>query len=400
MNVPKLRFKEFNDEYKTLKLSDVAELTSSKRIYLSDYTSNGIPFYRGKEISELKLNKPVSDLLYISNEKYEEMKLKYGVPKENEILITGVGTLGNIYRIPNNNKFYFKDGNLIWLKNIKQNSEYLEYNLEFNKKKLLDSAIGSTQKALTIAGLNKLSFNYPSILEQTKIAKTMKLIDKKIELQSKKIEDLKLFKKGLSNDLINGINEYKEVSLKDIGITYSGLSGKSKEDFESGNSKFVSFMSILKDKIEIDKLPTVMINGNEKQNKVQKYDLFFNTSSETKEEVALCSTINEDVDNLYLNSFCFGYRINDLKLVNNEYLNIMLHCTSYRKLISNLGQGFTRVNISKNELMDLVVKVPSIDVQIKIVDIVNKVKSIIDLEAIKLSKLQELKKGLMQNMFV
>ena len=200
--------------------------------------------------------------------------------------------------------------------------------------------------------------------------------------------------------MINGINEYKEFSLKDIGITYSVLSGKSKEDFESGNSKFVSFMSILKDKIEIDKLPTVMINGNEKQNKVQKYDLFFNTSSETKEEVALCSTINEDVDNLYLNSFCFGYRINDLKLVNNEYLNIMLHCTSYRKLISNLGQGFTRVNISKNELMDLVVKVPSIDDQIKIVDIINKVKSIIDLEAIKLSKLQELKKGLMQNMFV
>ena len=66
--------------------------------------------------------------------------------------------------------------------------------------------------------------------------------------------------------MINGINEYKEFSLKDIGITYSGLSGKSKEDFENGNSKFVSFMSILKDKIEIDKLPTVMINGNEKQN--------------------------------------------------------------------------------------------------------------------------------------
>ena len=78
----------------------------------------------------------------------------------------------------------------------------------------------------------------------------------------------------------------------------------------------------------------------------------------------------------------------------------MLHCTFYRKLISNLGQGFTRVNISKNELMDLVVKVPSIDDQIKIVDIINKVKSIIDLETIKLSKLQELKKGLMQNIFV
>ena len=178
------------------------------------------------------------------------------------------------------------------------------------------------------------------------------------------------------------------------------MSGKSKEDFENGNSKFISFMSVLKDKIEIDNLPTVTINNDEKQNKVQKYDLFFNTSSETKEEVALCSTINKDIDNLYLNSFCFGYRINDLKLVNNEYLNMMLHCTNYRKLISNFGQGFTRVNISKNELMDLIVKVPSMNEQIKIVDIINKVKNIIELESTKLSKLQELKKGLMQNMFV
>ena len=200
--------------------------------------------------------------------------------------------------------------------------------------------------------------------------------------------------------MIDCINEYNEFTLEDIGTTYSGLSGKAKEDFENGNSKFISFMSVLKDKIEVDKLPTVKIDSNENQNKVQKNDLFFNTSSETKEEVALCSTINEDIDNLYLNSFCFGYRINNLKLVNNEYLNIMLHCTSYRKLISNLGQGFTRVNISKKELMNLIVKVPSIDVQIKIVDIINKVKNIIDLELEKLNKLLEFKKGLMQQLFI
>ncbi len=400
MNVPKMRFRDFNNEYISKKLSDISELTSSKRIYLSDYVNDGIPFYRGKEITELKANKDVSDLLYITKEKYNEIKTKYGVPEKNDILITGVGTLGNIYRVTNENPFYFKDGNLIWLKNIKENSKYIEYNLEKNKRKILDSAIGSTQKALTIVGLSKLEFSFPSLNEQTKVSNFLSLLDKKIELQSKKIEDLKLFKKGLSNDLIDCINEYNEFTLEDIGTTYSGLSGKAKEDFENGNSKFISFMSVLKDKIEVDKLPTVKIDSNENQNKVQKNDLFFNTSSETKEEVALCSTINEDIDNLYLNSFCFGYRINNLKLVNNEYLNIMLHCTSYRKLISNLGQGFTRVNISKKELMNLIVKVPSIDVQTKIVDIINKVKNIIDLEVIKLSKLLEFKKGLMQQLFI
>lgn len=128
--------------------------------------------------------------------------------------------------------------------------------------------------------------------------------------------------------------------------------------------------------------------------------MFFNTSSETKEEVALCSTICEDIPNLYLNSFCFGYRINNLNLINNEYLNSLLHCSYYRKQISNLGQGFTRVNISKNELLELFVKVPSIDVQNMIVNINKKISKKIKFELSKLNQLQELKKGLMQNMFV
>ena len=400
MNVPKLRFKEFNDGYNALKLSDVAELTSSKRIYLSDYTDNGIPFYRGKEISELKLNKPVSDLLYISDEKYKEIEAKYGVPKENDILVTGVGTLGNIYRIPNNNKFYFKDGNLIWLKNIKQNSEYLEYNLEFNKKKLLDSAIGSTQKALTIAGLNKLSFYYPSTSEQTKVARTMQLIDIKINLQSKKIEDLKLFKKGLINKVINELTFYKKIELSELGVTYTGLTGKTKEDFENGESRYIPFVDILNNKINIDILPLVNIKKNEIQNKVRKYDLFFNTSSETANEVGLCTTLNFDIENTYLNSFCFGYRINDVNKINNEYLNILLHSNIYRKKISILGQGFTRVNISKNKLMKIKVLIPSYKKQLEIVDVINIENNKILLEESKLYKLQKLKKGLMQNVFV
>ena len=400
MNVPKIRFRDFNNDYISRKLSDISELTSSKRIYLSDYVSDGIPFYRGKEITELKANKNVSDLLYITKEKYNEIKIKYGVPEKNDILITGVGTLGNIYRVPNDNPFYFKDGNLIWLKNIKENSKYIEYNLERNKRKILDSAIGSTQKALTIVGLSKLEFNFPSLNEQTKVSNFLSLIDKKIELQSKKIEDLKLFKKGLINKELNNLNDCKSISLNELGTTYSGLYGKTKEDFENGNCKFINFMGVLKDNIDVSSLTTVKINPNEKQNKVEKGDLFFMTSSETKEEVALCSTLSYDVKNLYLNSFCFGYRINNLNLINNEYLNCLLHSPKYRKQISNLGQGFTRVNISKNKLLELLVEVPDMKQQIRIVSINNKINYIINSEINKLNKLNELKKGLMQNMFV
>ena len=209
-----------------------------------------------------------------------------------------------------------------------------------------------------------------------------------------------LFKKGLINNELNCLNNCQSVSLNDLGITYSGLSGKTKEDFENGNCKFINFMSVLKDNIDISSLTTVKINPNEKQNKVEKGDLFFMTSSETKEEVALCSTLSYDVKNLYLNSFCFGYRINDLNVINNEYLNCLLHSPKYRKQISNLGQGFTRVNISKNKLLELLIEVPDMKQQLRIVSINNKLNCKINLENEKLNKLSDLKKGLMQKMFV
>ena len=375
MNVPKLRFKEFNDEYKTLKLSDVAELTSSKRIYLSDYTSNGIPFYRGKEISELKLNKPVSDLLYISNEKYEEMKLKYGVPKENEILITGVGTLGNIYRIPNNNKFYFKDGNLIWLKNIKQNSEYLEYNLEFNKKKLLDSAIGSTQKALTIAGLNKLSFNYPSILEQTKIAKTMKLIDKKIELQSKKIEDLKLFTKKVILDILKSEKEYKTKLFKEICTIQTGKSNTQDKDDNGKYPFYIRSENIERSSKYIFDCEAVITIGDGNIGKVFFYE---NGKFDCHQRV---------------------YVLNNFKEVTGKYLYYYFSTYFYKRAISMSAKN-TVDSVRMEMISDMKINYPKIEEQNKITKIFDKLEAKQKLEILKLNHLQELKKGLVQNMFV
>ena len=400
MNVPKLRFKEFNDEWKNINLSEISSKIT-KGTTPKKYDTNGINFIKVENIHNNSITNINS---YISKDIHEE-DLKRSILQENDVLFSIAGALGRTAIIKNDILPANTNQACAIIRLDNPNSINLNYfinrlnNIDIQNYIFKCQSVGA-QPNLSLEQVSNICIAIPSIQEQEKIGAFLSLLDKKIEFQSKKIEALKLYKKGLSNDLIDCINEYNEFTLKDIGTTYSGLSGKAKEDFENGNSKFISFMSVLKDKIEIDKLPTVKIDSNENQNKVQKNDLFFNTSSETKEEVALCSTINEDTDNLYLNSFCFGYRINDLKLVNNEYLNIMLHCTSYRKLISNLGQGFTRVNISKKELMNLIVKVPSIEVQIKIVDIINKVKNIIDLEVIKLSKLQQLKKGLMQQLFI
>ncbi|CAA6814825.1 MAG: Type I restriction-modification system, specificity subunit S (EC, partial [uncultured Sulfurovum sp.] len=187
---------EFED-WEEKKLGEVSILTSSKRVYLSDYVKMGIPFYRGKEISELRLGIRPKDILYISEKVYEEYKLTYGVPQVNDLLITAVGTLGNVLRISDDKAFYFKDGNLIWIRNIKENSSFLEILLYVYKRDVERTSIGSTQKALTMIELRKIKLPFPCIEEQTKVANFLTSIDKRIEETSKQLEETKKYKKAL-----------------------------------------------------------------------------------------------------------------------------------------------------------------------------------------------------------
>ena len=386
MNVPKIRFNGFNEEWQETKLCDIAKITMGQSPNSENYTndSNDTLLIQGN--ADLNNGKVIPRLF---------TKQITKTCDRNDIIMTVRAPVGDI-AISEYNACIGRG--VCSIKSSKFVYHYLDYlKIKDYWKKI---SKGSTIDSITSDDIKSLLIKTPNKKEEEKIIKTVDLINKKIELQSKKIEDLKLFKKGLINNELNCLNNCQSVSLNDLGITYSGLSGKTKEDFENGNCKFINFMSVLKDNIDISSLTTVKINPNEKQNKVEKGDLFFMTSSETKEEVALCSTLSYDVKNLYLNSFCFGYRINDLNVINNEYLNCLLHSPKYRKQISNLGQGFTRVNISKNKLLELLIEVPDMKQQLRIVSINNKLNCKINLENEKLNKLSELKKGLMQKMFV
>lgn len=153
-------------EYKTL--DSISDVTSSKRIFLSDYVEDGIKFYRGKEIILKSKNQDISDQLFISNERFDEIKEKFGAPSEGDILITAVGTLGYPYLVKKSDgDFYFKDGNLIWLKDIISIDMSLYLISIFNSKEFktrLDNiAIGSSQKALTIKAVKSLKVISPSV---------------------------------------------------------------------------------------------------------------------------------------------------------------------------------------------------------------------------------------------
>lgn len=147
------------------KLANICEVSSSKRIFLSDYVENGVPFFRGKEITIKSQNKAIANEYFISEEKFNEIDNRFGSPKVNDILISAVGTLGSIYLVrESDGAFYFKDGNLLWLKEFKEdNSLLVYYGLKSEKLQLniLGIAIGSSQKALTIQALKLMELTCP-----------------------------------------------------------------------------------------------------------------------------------------------------------------------------------------------------------------------------------------------
>lgn len=150
--------------WKIKKIGDVFDVTSSKRVFLSDYVEEGVPFYRSKEIIQLSQGKALTEPLYISNEAYTNFSEKFGSPQKNDILITSVGTIGVSYLV-DGHKFYFKDGNLTWIKS--SNHPVLAFfifrwlNSPQGKQQLLQSTIGTSQSALTIENLKNIKILVP-----------------------------------------------------------------------------------------------------------------------------------------------------------------------------------------------------------------------------------------------
>ena len=174
------------------KIGDCCEITSSKRIFFSEYVESGIPFYRSKEIIELSNCQGISDPLYISESKYDEIAHKFGIPQPGDMLLTSVGTIGIPYIVKEKDTFYFKDGNLTWFRNFNEglDSRYLFYWVKSAEGQgvLNNTTIGSSQKALTIAALKDLKILCPPIGIQNRIVEILISYDDLIENNQKQIK--------------------------------------------------------------------------------------------------------------------------------------------------------------------------------------------------------------------
>lgn len=186
--------------------------------------------------------------------------------------------------------------------------------------------------------------------------------------------------------------------LGKYGTAYSGLSGKTKEDFGFGKP-YIPYLNIFSNAIICDGVfDFVNVLENESQTKVQNGDLFFTTSSETPEEVGMCSVYLGDERELYLNSFCFGFRPNDVDEISTEFLAQLFRSQLGRKIVFKLAQGATRYNISKTSILNTVFPLPPLPEQKAIAKALSLMDTAINLNNQLIAQKELRKKWLMQNL--
>ncbi len=196
------------------------------------------------------------------------------------------------------------------------------------------------------------------------------------------------------------MSEWKEIIFGELGYTYPGLSGKTKKDFGSGKP-FIPFMNVMANgKIDPEFLGYVEVLENEHQSEIKTGDLFFTTSSETPEEVGMTSVLLNDIGECYLNSFCFGFRLYNYDDLIPEYAPYLFRGNEVRKQIINLGQGYTRFNLPKTELVKkLTLNLPTIPEQQNISVILTAIDNIIEKTQAAITKYKLIKQGMLHDLF-
>lgn len=354
----------------------------------------------------------MEDMKFTTEEGFEEWTQR-AIPEYGDVLFTREAPAGESCLVPEDKKICMGQRMVLLRPNRKKvDPLFLSLILSTEKCKfdIYRLSIGSTVSRINISDIKNLKVASPPLLEQQKIARIISTWDQAISATEKMLDNSQKQKKALMQQLLtgkkrlldeNGVNfseGWNEYSLGNLGNTFTGLTGKTKDDFGSG-VPYITYMNIFKNsRIDINQVDYVVVKEDENQNSVRYGDIFFTTSSETAEEVGMSSVLLEEVERLYLNSFCFGFRLNNFKVLLPQFAAYILRSSNIRKQISILGQGATRYNLSKNQLMKLILKLPTIAEQKKIAEILTLSDQEIKTLQKKLDYLKQEKKALMQQL--
>ena len=371
-NKPKIRFKDYKETWEQRKLGEVAKFSKGRGYSKNDLTEEGTPIilYGSLYTNYQTVINDVSTFTVDKDNSVYSLGNEVVVPSSGEsaediarasaIINKGIILGGDLNIIHSNNNI-----NPIFLALLISNGE--------RKIELAKKAQGKSVVHLYNTDLEELNLIYPNREEQTRISDFFNSIDHLITLHQRKLELLKEYKKTMLRKMFpkDGENvpeirfdgfsdDWEQCKLGEVGETFNGLSGKTKEDFGKGDAEFVTYLNVFNNSLSNINL-TENVEVDIKQHEVKFGDIFFTTSSETPEEVGMSSIWLDNRPNVYLNSFCFGLR--PTLNIDPYYVAYMLRSSGIRRQFILLAQGISRYNISKIKAMEIKILLPKLDEQ-------------------------------------
>ena len=393
IKVPNLRFKEFQGEWKKCILGDITEnfnLRNKDKIQYPMFSvTNDRGFvpqseqFEGRDMvgEDIKAYK----IIHSNDFAYNPARINVGsiamYTGEKPCMISSLYVCFKTTKEVNNE----------WLMQLLKTPK-MNYYYNVNGE-------GGVRVYLFYPNFARIRMSIPKIEEQKKIAKLLNLIDERIATQNKIIDKLQSLIKGLNNHLCQQHGNEIETSFADLGVSYSGLSGKTAADFGSGKP-FITYLNVYSNNvIDETSYQYVRMGNNEKQSIVRYGDVLFTLSSETPEEVGIGSVYlgNQEV---YLNSFCFGIHITNTQKSFSPYLSYYISTTQFRKFIYPFAQGSTRFNLCKADFEKATIKLPTLENQKRIYKALKSLSDKIMVEKATLEQYSRQKQYLLRQMFI
>lgn len=369
-------------------ISSGFDVTSSKRVHKSDWLSEGVPFYRTRELVKLSEQGYIDNELFISEDLYKTFKKEFGVPQKNDLLISGVGTIGVPYVISDEKKFYFKDGNVIWLKNkgvFDASYMYYLYKTVFVDNQIHSMSAGTTVDTYTIINAKNTIIPLPPLSEQQRIVERIEELFTKLDEAKERLQEVAdsfavrkaaILHKAFTGELTkqwrreNGVSDesWEEKKLGEVGSWLGGgTPSTSREEYwENGNILWITSKDMKSAVIE-DTLMKVNEIGvkNSSANYIEKPALLVVMRSGILRRtfpVAMVKkpfTVNQDLKAIIPDK-------DDL-----EFLYWMLLSNEQRILDTCMKNGTTVESINSNALKDLTFKCPTLPEQHEIVRLID-----------------------------
>ena len=390
--------------WQTKKLSEFYQIGSSKRVLKSQWKAEGVPFYRGREVTRLAADGFVENELFVSEKHFAELAKQYGVPKAGDIVITAIGTIGNSHVVRDSDRFYFKDASVLWMKRVTDiNSEFINFWLKsphfFDQ---LDRGNGATVDTLTIQKLQSVGLLIPPLPEQHRIVGILDeafagLATAKANAAKNLHNARALFDSHLQSVFSQRGKGWIDTKLGEVCGFQNGFAFKSNSFKESGEP--ILRISNIQDG-QFDSRRLVFFNPKDYRENLDRYkvlkgDLLIAMSGGTTGKIGF----NTEDTVFYLNQRVGKFEPG--KNLDKRYLYYFLSTKVEENL--KISAGSAQPNLSTEQIKGFVLPLPAIDEQRRIVatwDALNaETTRLAAIYQQKLAALEALKKSLLHQAF-